>query len=162
MFKLWKRERSVAPRATAKDEQVEARDACRRVFGDNVDLMLQDVGVLSNAILLGLDYDCQGANDLFLWGLLDAFMEGRPAMSTPPGDRLLLHMAAYLVEREEIALPEGIARAKSTQQRVNEDQPICNAFVEAGRSAYREGNEHSLLKTARRIQYRMIFERGLL
>ena len=93
MFKLWKRERSVAPRATAKDEQVEARDACRRVFGDNVDLMLQDVGVLSNAILLGLDYDCQGANDLFLWGLLDAFMEGRPAMSTPPGDRLLLHMA---------------------------------------------------------------------
>jgi hypothetical protein len=71
-------------------------------------------------------------------------------------DRALLHMAAYLVEREEISLEDGIARAKAAEQRHNENHPIFDAFFEAGRLAYRENSDHRLAETARRVRNNMI------
>jgi hypothetical protein len=154
-FGFLKRKPSTALRAAAEREMIEAREACRRVFGRNLNFLLQDRNGLSD-IVMAPAYDYKGFNDLFLKGVMDAFMDGRPALPTEPTDRALLHMAAYLAEREEISLENAIARAKAAEQRYNENQPIFNAFLEAGRFAYREDSDHRLAATSRRIRNNMI------
>ncbi len=84
-------------------------------------------------------------------------MDGQPALPTEPTDRALLHMAAYLVEREEISLADGIARAEAAKQRYNENRTIFDAFIEAGRLAYREDSDHRLKDTSRRTKNNMNF-----
>jgi hypothetical protein len=134
---------------------LEAREACHRVFGGNLNVLLQDRDGLTD-LIVAPGYDYQGFNDLFLRGVLAAFMDGRPALPTEPTDRALLHMAAYLAEREEIPLAEGITRAKVAEERYNDNQPIIEAFFKAGSLAYREKSNHQLAETSRRIRNNMI------
>jgi hypothetical protein len=133
---FWKRKPLAALQAAAERKMLEARDACRRVFGRNLNVLLNDRDGLSD-LILAPGYDDRGFNDLFLRGVLAAFMDGRPALPTEPNDRALLHMAAYLVEQEEILLADGNARAKVAEQHYNDNQPIFDAFFKAGRLAYK-------------------------
>jgi hypothetical protein len=126
LFGFWKRKPSAALQAAADREMLEAREACHRVFGGNLNVLLQDRDGLTD-LIVAPGYDYQEFNDLFLRGVLAAFMDGRPVLPTEPTDRALLHMAAYLVEREEIPIAEGITRAKVAEQRYNDNQPIFEA-----------------------------------
>jgi hypothetical protein len=156
LFGFFKRKPSATLQAAADRELLGAREAFRRVFDRNLSVLLQDRDDLSDLIVMSPAYDYAGFNDLFLRGVVDAFMNGQPTLPTEPADRAILHMAAYLVEREEIALADGIARAKTAAQRHN--QPIFDAFLEAGRLAYREDSDHRLAETSRRVRNNMIID----
>jgi hypothetical protein len=156
LFGFLKRKPSAALQAVADRELLGAREACRRVFDRNLNVLLQDRDGLSDLLVLAPAYDYVGFNDLFLRGVVDAFMDGQPTLPTEPAARALLHMAAYLVEREEIPLADGIVRAKAAEERYNDNQPIFDAFFDAGRRAYREDSDYRLAETSRRVRNNMI------
>jgi len=158
LFWFLQRKPSAALRTAADRELLEAKDACRRVFDRNMTVLLQDSEGLTDMIVLAPAYDYMGFNDLFLKGVVDAFMDGRPPLPTKPTDRALLHMAAYLAERESISLADGLRRANAAKQRYTNNHSTFDAFVEAGRLAYREDSDHRLAETSRRIRNNMIVD----
>ena len=132
---------------SAQAELSAAFEAADSVFGANMSTLLTDVDALKSGILAGYDY--RGVTDMFLRGVIDAFIQGRPPFPTPARDRVQLHMAAYLAEREKIGFEAALERTKETDRRFDEADPAYDAVMAAGADAYRNGGNEKLASANR-------------
>lgn len=151
LFKFWKRKPSPEVRTAAAQEVKDLEMTFERVYRPNLQVLLGDATNLSEIVVTD-GYDFQGFNDMFLKGIVSAFIEGRPELPTDSITRSIIYMGGLIANREEISLADGIDRAKLADQRYNDSQPIFDAFYDAGRLAFRENNEAILFETSLRVR----------
>jgi hypothetical protein len=84
----------------------------------------------------------------FLWGVFSNLVADGPALPTNGFDRVVLHIAHYLVREHGVELGEAIANAKRVEGLYNEAELVFEAISSRGRDAYRDGTDHHFVQIA--------------
>jgi hypothetical protein len=142
----WLREifnrKSSALETVARLELKEAEERAWPVYQSNLRTYLSKFDLLH---AIENKYGYQKINDMFLWGVMAAFLSGRSALPTDAHSRISLLMIQYFAKGEEMPLDNARARANTAKELFDTMNPFFEAVIEAGATAYEQGGNEYLL-----------------
>lgn len=91
-----------------------------------------------------LKYSHIEVSGLFLYGVVIAFLEGRPPLPAPAWNRALLHLAFYF-HRTGSDWDQAKTRVNNVDRQYNSAIPLADRIIEFGKLAYTDGSDQHLL-----------------
>ncbi len=134
--------KSLALEAAARLELKEAEERAWPIYRANLRVYLLKLDLL---LAIENKYGYQKINDMFLWGVIAAFLSGRAVLPTDAHSRISLLMIHYFAKGEGIPLNDARARAIAAKEQFDKMNPFFEAVIEAGATAYQYGGNEYLL-----------------
>ena|ERR1700752_1184220 len=125
----------------AKTELEEAAERVWPIYRANLATFLGRMDLLRT---MESKFGYQQINDMFLWGVIAAFLSGRTRLPTDAHDRIALHMIYYFAKGDEMPLEEARSRAIAPRKLFATMNPFFDAVIDAGAAAYEDGGDEYL------------------
>jgi hypothetical protein len=133
-------------RALAEQENVEVQKLINDLFERNLARFLREMtekNLLSSIMIAGYGYEA--VNDMFLRGMILAFLENRPPLPSAIFSRASLYAIAFFTKSQGMTFLDARERVNRTEALYNESSDLFDEILEIGREAYRDGGEDHLI-----------------
>lgn len=129
----------------SKAEMDAVDDVLETIFPASQRALMADPLYMQMMTAQVVDYSHIEVSGLFLYGVVTAFLEGRPALPTPAWNRALLHLAFYF-HRTGTDWDEAQNRVNNIDQQYNSGTPLADRIIEFGKLAYTDGSDLHLVE----------------